>query len=238
MLAIAGIAAVALGASAAPAFAGGTPAPVPATVPPTTTPTTNPVITPHFGFHPPVVQPWQFDVQESSIGGVNVDDVEGSGALLMHLWTDNQLSPVLDRFQLGANSVTLWHQALPLPAVDLRTCTVTFDQQDARFAIVAGAGTGAHLRSLNGRFDLLGMVSFPLVRGRCPLAFISPFTIRSAIAHNRLGSTLPVPSFTDFAVQGRADVVRVTPVPVTPAPSPSYHSWAPTNDTTTAVPAA
>lgn len=212
MLAAAGVAAVAVAGTSATAFAGTTPVPTPA-----------PQITPHFGFHPPVVQPWQFDVQESSIGGINVDDVEGTGALLMHLWHDNQLSPVLDKFQLGANSVTLWHEALPLPTVNLRTCTVTFDQQDARFAIVAGTGTGAHLRSFGGRFNLLGMVSFPLVHRHCPLAFLSTYTIRSAIVHNRLGSVLPEPSFVDFAVQGRADVVRVTPRVVTPFPShPQY----------------
>jgi hypothetical protein len=98
---------------------------------------------------------------------------------------------------------------------------VTFDQQNARFAIVAGTGTGAHLRSFGGRFNLLGMVSFPLVHRHCPLRFIDPFTIRSAIIHNRLGSVLPMPTFTDFAVQGRADVVRITPVPVPLPYSPS-----------------
>jgi hypothetical protein len=229
MLAAAGITVAAVAAVGPAAFAGQVPTPAPSVQP----------ISPHFGFHPPVVQPWQFDVQESNIGTINVDDVEGSGALPMAAWHDVQLSPVLDRFQLGANSVTLWHEALPLPTVNLRTCTVTFDQQDARFAIVSGAGTGAHLRSLNGRFNLLGMVSFPLVRGHCALRFISPFTIRSAIIHNRLGSVLPRPSFTDFAVQGRADVVRVTPTPVYPSYTPTTTpTTTPTDNTYSAVPAA
>ena len=233
MLAAAGITVATVGVTVATvgpaAFAGQVPAPAPSAQ----------QISPHFGFHPPVVRPWQFDVQESSIGGINVDDVEGTGALLMHAWRDVQLSPTLDRFQLGANSVTLWHEPLPVPTVNLRTCTVTFDQQNARFAIVAGAGTGAHLRSLGGRFNLLGMISFPLVRGRCQLGYIDQETIRAAIVHNRLGGVLPAPSFTDFAVQGEAGVVRVSPPPViTPTPSPTYHSWLPTDNTETATPAA
>ena len=240
VLAMAGVTAAVVVGSASAAFAGQVPTPTPSQSGSQSTsqsPSVTPVITPHFGFHPPVVRPWQFDVQQSTIGNINIDDVEGSGALTMQAWQDVQLSPVLDRFQLGANSVTLWHEPLPAPAVNVRTCTVTFDQQNVRFAIVAGTGTGAHLRSFGGRFNLLGMVSFPLVRGHCPLGFISPYSIRSAIVHNRLGSVLPRPSFTDFAVQGRADVLLPAPV-VTPTPTPTYpNGWTPNDNTSAVTPA-
>lgn len=230
MLVLTGAATAALAVgSASAAFAGQVPAPSPST--------SSPQIAPHFGFHPPVVRPWQFDVQESAIGNINVDDVEGTGALAMAAWHDVQLSPVLDKFQLGPNSVTLWHEALPLPTVNVRTCTVTFDQQNARFNIVAGTGTGAHLRSFGGRFNLLGMVSFPLVRGHCALSYLTPWTIRHAIIANRLGSILPRPTFTDFAVQGRADVICPRPV-VTPTPTGTAPTgWTPTDNTASATPA-
>lgn len=207
---------VAGGATAA--FAGVTPSPAPST----------PTISPNFGYHPPKPRPkaWTFDLQQSDIalGLVNVDDVEGSGAIPMHLWRDVQLNPVTDKFVLGPNSVTIRHSPLPLPSVNLGTCTVTFDQI-GHFAILRGTGTGANLRSRNGQFDLQGMVSFPTVRKLgyraqvCPLAFLSPWTLRAIIASNGSGG-LPAPTFTDFAVQGSASVFST--LPVVPAPYPTY----------------
>jgi hypothetical protein len=185
---------------------------------------------PNFGYHPKHVRvtPWTFDLQQSDIAGLAVNDVEGAGAIPMSRWTDTQLAPDVDRFSLGGNSVTLLHDPLPVPDVNLRTCTVTFSQPAGRFRIIAGTGTGAGLRSLGGQFDLTGLVSFPLVGKHryggglmvCPLRFLSPGTILRVIESGVPVRGLPAPVFTDFAVQGSADVFRVpVRVPVVP---PSY----------------
>jgi len=202
------------------------------TPPPTDTPT----VSPQFGYHPqPRARDWTFDVQQSDIAGLAVDDVEGQGAIPMTRWADIQLSNNVDRFQRGPNSVTLWHDGLDLASIDVNryTCTVAFNQPDGRFRIIAGTGTGAGLRSLNGRFDLEGLISFPLVGGHpryghdgglrvCPLAFLSDGRILRLIL---LGRGLPAPTFTDFSVQGRAQVfaVPVRPVPY-PTPTQTYYT--------------
>ena len=170
----------------------------------------------------PVVTPWQFDLQQSDIGrspalNITVNDVEsGNTGIIMRNWRDVQLSPNVDKFVRGPNSVTLWHESLlrAVASENARTCSVTLDQDNGRFRIIAGTGTGAGIRSLGGRFDLRALLSFPLDRyGRCSLRGLSLRQIVRAV--NSGGpSVIPVPTFTDVAVQGRADLVRVRPVHV------------------------
>jgi hypothetical protein len=177
-----------------------------------------------------VATPWQFDLEQSDIGSspalhFAVNDVEsGNTGILMRNWHDVQLSPNVDKFVRGANSVTIRHDSLlgAVASENARTCTVTLDQNNGRFRILAGTGTGAGIRSLGGRFDLVALLSFPLDRyGRCSLRGLSLRHIVRAI--NSGGpSVLPVPSFVDVAVQGRADLVRVAPIHIfAPTASPS-----------------
>jgi len=213
--ALAALAALALPASTA--FAG-TPAPTP-------------VITPHFGYHPQQFRNWQFDVQLSQIGAVNVNDVEGVGAIPMAAWTDTQLSPFLDKFSRGGSFVILRHPALPFPSVNLTTCTLEFNQV-APFRIVASS-SGAI--SQNGLYVLQGLISFPYISKHysraqvCPLRFVNLFALVQALranSPNLLG--LPAPSFDDFAVQGDAQVslrnVTPTPYPTSTYPTSAYPS--------------
>jgi len=190
---------------------------------------------PQFGYNPhpihPVAVPWQFDLQQSDIGllapavPIHVNDVEsGPTGILMRNWTDVQLSPTVDRFQRGPNSVTLRHDSLfgAVLTENLRTCTVTLDQDNGRFRIIAGTGTGAGLRSLNGRFDLRAMLRLPLRprTGVCPLAFVSSRSVLRFLVYNT--NVLPSPTFADVSVQGRADLVRAVPIHIfTPTASPA-----------------
>jgi hypothetical protein len=201
-------------------------------------PVVTPTVSPNFGYHPKPVRSrdWTFDVQQSDIAGLSVDDVEGAGAIPMNRWADVQLSNNVDRFQLGGRSVTLWHDGLDLAALTVNryTCTVTFDQPDGRFRILNTTGLGAQLRSRNGQFDLEGLISFPLVSKHrdgglsvCPLSFLSDGRILRLIL---AGYGLPAPTFTDFAVQGRASVFAL---PVRPVPYPTKTYAVPT-DTATA----
>jgi len=192
--------------------------------------------TPQFGYNPHPVHatpvPWQFDLQQSDIGllapavPIHVNDVEsGNTGILMRNWTDVQLSPTVDRFQRGPNSVTLRHDSLfgAVLTENLRTCTVTLDQPNGRFRIIAGTGTGAGLLSRGGRFDLQAMLSFPLRprTGVCPLAFVGRYALlRFIILNASVG--LPNPTFVDVGVQGRADLVRAVPLHIfSPTASPT-----------------
>ena len=206
-----------LGGTATAAFAGGTPTPVP----------TQQTVTPYPVHHAAPV-PWQFDLEQSDLGAVHVNDVEATFPIVAHGWTDTQLSPNVDKFHDAAgDSVTVWHTSIAQSFVqeNLRTCTVTLDQPRGFFRIIAGTGTGAHFRSLRGQFDLEAMFSFPLRprTGVCPLAFIGPRTVLRELTYG--GSLLPQPTFDDVAVQGRADLVRVAPI----------HIFAPTVSPTDAI---
>ncbi len=228
-LAIAVFTAAALAIPATAAFAGGTPTPNPA----------GSTVSPNFGYNPQPVQfrNWQFDLQLSNIGAVNVNDVEGVGAIPMVAWTDTQLSPTLDKFSRGGNFVVVRHAALPFPSVNLTTCTLEFNQV-APFRIVASSN-GAISR--NGLYVLQGLISFPYVNRHsqysdsqsrsihdkqvCPLRFVNLFALLQQLrgnSQNLLG--LPAPTFDDFGVQGDAQV-SVRPV-VTPTPYPT-HTYAP-----------
>ena len=176
--------------------------------------------------HRVAATPWQFDLEQSDIGAVHVNDVEATGPILAHAWTDTQLSPNVDKFSLGANSVTLRHDSLLGARIseNLRTCTVTLDQPNGRFRIIAGTGTGAHFVSLNGRFDLQAMFSFPLItrhhRTVCPLVFVNRFVLLRELALNG-PVNLPAPTFDNVSVQGRADLLRVIPHVFAPTASPT-----------------
>jgi len=193
-------------------------------------------VSPNFGYNPHPVHatpvPWQFDLQQSDIGllapavPINVNDVEsGVTGILMRNWHDVQLSPTVDRFQRGPNSVTLRHDSLFGADLtkNIRTCTVTLSQPNGRFRVIAGTGTGAGFQSRGGRFDLQAMLSYPLRprTGVCPLAFVSSRTLlRSLVYNTNIG--LPSPTFDDVAVQGRADLVRAVPIHIfSPTASPA-----------------
>jgi hypothetical protein len=173
--------------------------------------------------------PWQFDLQQSDIGAIHVNDVEATLPLLANGWTDTQLSPFRDKFHdATGDSVTLRHDSIAGANVNvnLRTCTVTLDQT-GQFSILADTGTDAGFRSVpgSGQFDLNAMFSWNLVRGHCPLAYLSPRAIVRDIVNG--GSLLPAPSYDNVSVQGEALVFRVTPpihifTPVTPTVGPVY----------------
>lgn len=215
LFAVTGLAAGAIVAGGSAAYAG--------------TPSPSPSPSSHHHVRP-VVTPWQFDLQQSDIGrspalNITVNDVEsGRTGIIMRNWHDVQLSPNVDKFVRGANSVTLWHESLlgAVASENARTCSVTLDQGNGRFRIIAGTGTGAGIRSLGGRFVLRALLSFPLDRyGRCSLRGLSLYQIVQAINSNG-PSVLPVPTFTDVAVQGRADLVRVRPIHIfAPVATPS-----------------
>jgi hypothetical protein len=160
-----------------------------------------------FGIRQPCL--WQFDLAQLDIGGIHVNDVEQFGALgRLHNWHDTQLSPTLDRFSRGGSSLVLRHPGLPVPVVNLRTCTATFVQHNAPFNLVPGAGTGigSHIGSVNGRYELAILLSWQYNHGVCPLVSVSPFTLRNEVEN---GTPPAQPTEADVAVQGEALLVRV-----------------------------
>lgn len=221
-LAIAALTAAALTVPASAALAG-TPSPSPA----------SPTISPNFGYNPtPTPVPvrfrnWQFDVQRSHISTFLINNVEGQGAIPMLNWLNTQNGPFRDTFALGPNSVTIRHNPLPFPTVDTTTCSVEFNQVSP-FRIVAGTGTAAGAISRNGLLRLQGLVSYPYVNklryGQvCPLRFVSVFSILNAIRNNLPVPGLPTPTFTNFAIQGNAQVaVPLAVTPPTPHPTGTY----------------
>jgi hypothetical protein len=226
------IAAIAAAAVAIPgtALAGVTPSP------------SVPTVAPNFGYNPPTPTPrlqfrdWQFDVQRSHIAAIVVNNVEGQGAIPMLNWLNTQNGQFRDTFALGLNSVTIRHQPLPFPTVDLTTCTVEFNQVSP-FRIVAGTGTALGAVSRNGLLRLQEMISYPYVqrhgygygqRARmvCPLRNVSVFAILFAIRNNLPVPGLPAPTLTSAAVQGHA-LVAVPRAVVPPTPYPTHSTYAP-----------
>jgi hypothetical protein len=180
---------------------------------------------------------WQFDFTGANIDGLILNDVRGVGAIPMSRWQETDNSPTTSTFSRGANSVKLRHNRLPLPVVNLRTCTATFDQV-GHFRIINGTGTGAGLRVVpfTDRYILRGLISVDRVQHRgaynrlntvCPLQFVNPWQIRASLESNRPIAG-QVPALVDFDVQGVAQLVRVRPV-ATPTPSPTGpgHFFAP-----------
>jgi hypothetical protein len=199
---------------------------------------------------------WQFDFTGANIDGLTLNDVRGVGAIAFTRWTEQDLNPFVSKFTSPGNtsSVTLAHPRLPLPNLNPRTCTATFDQE-AAFRIIASTGIADSLRVLPGTSDyiLRGVISFDRInlhsrfRSVCPLAFVNPWTLRAQVEHNNLAILGHLATLVDFDVQGNALLVRPAPV-VTPTPTPTGpgHFFAPSvnsnpdnqmSDDTTAVPA-
>ena len=207
--------------TAATAMAGVTPSPSPTY--PTHTPAPTPV---------PVRANWTFDGTQLFVNrgpvlpDLNVNNVEGRGALLMRGWQDiNSPNPAIDTFRSGVNSITLLHNPISQANFEVNryTCTVKFDQT-GRFFILRGTGTGAGLRSRNGQFELNGLASYPLIRNRvCVLRLVSLRTIIRAVqsGHPILGVS---PSEFSVDFQGRALVTRHAPVVPRPFLTPSSES--------------
>jgi len=174
---------------------------------------------------------WQFDFTGANIDGLQLNDVRGVGPIPMSRWSESDNSPTTSTFSRGANSVKLRHNRLPLPVINLGTCTATFDQQGT-FRIVNGTGTGAGFRVVPGtsQYTLRGLVSIDKITIRyrtvCPLQFVSPWQVRASLENNR-SIAGQLPSLVDFDVQGNAQLVRVRPLP-TPAPTGPGHFFAPT----------
>jgi hypothetical protein len=186
---------------------------------------------------------WQFDFTGANIDGLQLNDVRGTGPIPMTRWQETDNNPFTSTFSNGPNSVRLLHNRLPLPVINLNTCTATFDQV-GNFRILNGTGTGAGFAVVPGtdRYIVRGTVSVDFIQKRyhrvavCPLQFISPWQIRSSLERN-LPIAGQIPTLVDFDVQGNAQLVRVRPLPV-PSPTGSGHFFAPTanpSDTPTPV---
>ena len=174
---------------------------------------------------------WQFDFTGANIDGLQLNDVRGVGAIPMSRWQETDNSPTTSTFSRGPNSVKLRHNRLPLPVINLNTCTATFDQL-GNFRIINGTGTGAGFRVVPGTdiYLLRGTVSVDMIQKRgyhnrrnlntvCPLQFLSPGQLRADLESNRPIAG-QIPTLVDFDVQGNAQLARVNPVPV-PVPTPT-----------------
>ena len=218
-----------MGTGATAAFAGVNPTPTQPTVTPTYTHTPPPVPVPT-----PRSALWQFDFTGANIDGLSLNDVRGTSPILMSRWSEQDLNPFTSRFTSPnhLNSVTLRHNRLPLPNINLSTCTATFDQL-GNFRIINGTGTGAGFRVVPGTdiYLLRGTVSVDRVARRgyygrhlntvCPLQFTTPWQVRANVESNGLAASL-----TDFDIQGNAQLVRINPLPA-PYPTGPGH-FAPT----------
>lgn len=205
------------------AFAGNTPAPSPSYT------------------HPPVPTPraaqWQFDFTSAAIDGLTLNDVRGTAPIVMSRWTETDNTPTTSTFSRGPNSVKLRHNRLPLPAINLNTCTATFDQL-GNFRIINGTGTGAGFAVVPGTdiYLLRGVVSLDFIQKRgyhsrhgnntvCPLQLVTPGQVRAELeANGPVAGQLP--SLVDFDVQGNAKLIRTIPLP-TPSPTGPSHFFAP-----------
>jgi len=174
---------------------------------------------------------WQFDFTGAFIDGLQLNDVRGTGPIPMTRWQETDNSPFTSTFSNGPNSVTLRHNRLPLPVINLGTCTATFDQV-GNFRIIRGTGTGAGFLVVPGtdQYILRGLVSVDKItlrhRAVCPLQFVNPWQVRASLENN-LRIAGQQPTLVDFDVQGNAQLVRVRPV-VIPTPTPTGHFFAPT----------
>jgi len=175
---------------------------------------------------------WQFDFTGANIDGLQLNDVRGTGAIPMTRWSETDNSPTTSTFSdTTGDSVKLRHNRLPLPSINLGTCTATFDQL-GNFRIVRGTGTGAGFVVVPGtdQYILRGLVSVDKINLRhrtvCPLQFVSPWQVRASLENNRPIAG-QVPALVDFDVQGNAQLVRVRPLP-TPTPTGPGHFFAPT----------
>jgi hypothetical protein len=146
----------------------------------------------------PVLRPEHFDIALDNIGTTNLDDVEATGPVHIVGGTDTTINNFLDRFKDAAgNTVNVIHTPLPLPVLNARTCSATFDQTGIwRFV----GGTGLYVGETGrGQFVLQGLVSLNTDQwGRCPLAHMTPWQVLRDVesAHPNLSA-----SMIDFNVQ-------------------------------------
>jgi hypothetical protein len=133
--------------------------------------------------------------------------------------------------------VNVDHARLPLPLVDVATCSLVFEQIDAPWRFDGGTGRFQDATGF-GVFDLTGLVSFREIvkkegdwgkpKVKCPLDYVSPGQARWSIEHN--GEGLPEPVIFEFGVQatGKA-AVREHRRPPEPCPTETINHFAPTS---------
>jgi hypothetical protein len=196
------------------------------------TPTPGPVTDHHHK-----LAPEQFDITITNLDPTG--DVEAFGPVAAHLGTDQSVSPFRDVLSDSAgDTVKVDHARLPLPTVDLATCSLVFVQFDAPWQFDGGTGiwTGA---TGSGVFDLTGLVSFrEVVKHRqwdwskpklvCPLQFVSPGQARWSIEHN--GAGLPVPVIFEFGVQAAGNAAVREHKRPEPCPTETINHFAPTGE--------
>lgn len=182
----------------------------------------------------PVLREWTFDLQETYIDGLSLNDVRGRGAVTFNRWRndDSITNPNLSRFFGPSGSLNLWHDNLLRARFSINpyTCSVDIAQPRGQFRILSGTGIGSGWRVVgnSGQFNLVAQFSYDLISKHrdgvvqvCPLALASPRTIIRSIALGN-GQVLGRDAATvDFSVQGRALLAHapvVTPHPfVTPS---------------------
>ena len=173
-----------------------------------TTPT--PADTPAFGGGGPTpapasLRPEQFTVAQVFVNGNEIaNDVEATGPVRFTAGRDDQITPIRDVFRqpFTARSVNVLHNPLGVPVVNLRTCSVTIDQN----GLWAFAGGTGRYRNAAGRgvFHLDLVAAWPSVRGLCPIASLTPVQIQRDLDT----STGPAPSFVSVAVVGAGAATR------------------------------
>jgi hypothetical protein len=179
--------------------------------------------------HPVVLSPEQFDISIT----LSSTDVEAFGPVAVHGGTDQTVSPTRDVFSDGSgDTVKVDHAGLPLPVIDLATCSLLFVQQDAPWRFDGGTGIWAGATG-HGVFDLVGLVSFKEWRGQCwALKFVSPARALWDIDHQ---TGLPQPVLADFSVQA-AGFAKVRPFCINhfaPTGAPSgAPDWSPSPEST------
>jgi hypothetical protein len=231
---------VTLGATSAPAFAGGTPNPHPTPTQTKTYPPKPPRECPPGTVREgdrcvPVrvrLQQQEFDLLQNNL----LPDgwVLGTGPIDIAGGIDKSTSnPRVDFFDTAdsANGVRINHEALSGAVIDRQTCSITFSQADLPWSIHQGFGRFLGATG-NGVYDLEGLFSFPTRYNHCTL----PRDLSSGQADwdiNHGGVGLPQPLAFSISVQavGRSAVVRHRP-----EPCPTRSVFAPVNGSQTGQP--
>jgi|SRR5215469_2394084 len=195
-----------VGLSAA-AFAGDTPSPsstgTPSqqTVSPSATPTETVTCQPgddrcghhHFRFR-------QQDIDLNIGTGQANGFVDATGPLQVTGGTTQSVNPFLDIVSDGqGNSFNLHHEGLVGGQIDLRTCSITVDENDLPWIIFRGTGLFRNAIGF-GSYTLRGLFSFPTVRGQCPELQNITIDPNRDVSEQLQADNLQ-PSFFDVAVQ-------------------------------------
>jgi hypothetical protein len=208
---------VTLGATAAPAFAGGTPPPTPYPTP--TQLSTTP---------PPVVHHHRARISQEDIEiriTENSATAQATGPVRFTNANDVTVSQVLDRLVQGPNSVRIRHEPLGGIAIDRQTCSITVDQNDQPWFFQGGTGVDRFALGA-GLYTIRGIFSFPTRHFRCTLP--SSLTVSEATydLNSSNGGGLPNP--VELTLQVQATGWATThpffvrgPVPVSPYELPT-----------------